>query len=520
MTRNSEHDACAATERSLTALRYFFEASLDDARMVLRTAEAIVRDRERGSGDNSPAGKPTRRPARRRGKTPLSEAQVRDIRRRYQPGESARALAEQYGLHRDAIRKIACRRTWKMFPPAPDEYRQGIPAAAQTADTEPPESNGTETATAGVDQPPDAATPRDDSTPAGATETVAGPPPAAELADGNKPATPPEGRPRPNNGRPEPRPKTPQAKLTEEQVHEIRRRYEPGASTALAPEYGVDARTIRTIACRGSWKHLPPEPGEYLQADPPRAGTSAETAAAKPTPASQPETPPRDAAATTPKKTDAAEPAPPASSASTGAAPGTAPPKTPAPIQRNDGQARDKRKKRASKLTEAQVREIRQAYRPGGKTRALGKKYGVSASNILLIAQRRIWSHLEPRPGEYIPPAAEARKPTPAPPPVPAAEPTEPPPPPPPPRRHVSAPRTAPAARPKPATVRRPNGASRNGPQSGPIDHTAARINAERQRLSPESIRSIRERAADDIPPRRIARDFGISKETVLALTS
>ena len=90
--------------------------------------------------------------------------------------------------------------------------------------------------------------------------------------------------------------------------------------------------------------------------------------------------------------------------------------------------------------------------------------------------------------------------------------------PPPPPRRHAAAQTATPAAKAEPTAPPKPNGAGRNTPQAAPTNPAAARINAEKKRLSPDSIRSIRERAADNIPPRRIARDFGISEDTVRAL--
>lgn len=50
------------------------------------------------------------------------------------------------------------------------------------------------------------------------------------------------------------------AKLTEDQVREIRARYVPGkrgtGSKALAKEYGVHYRTIEQILRRETWKHI------------------------------------------------------------------------------------------------------------------------------------------------------------------------------------------------------------------------------------------------------------------------
>ena len=365
MNHDSERPARTAAGRTLDTLKYFFEAALDDARMVLRTAQAIVRDRETGGADNSAAGKPKQPAARTQRSTPLTDTQVRDIRRRYQPGETARTLAREYG------------RTLK---------------------------------------------------------------------------------------------------------------------------------TIQEIACRGSWKHLPPEPGEYRQTDPATSGKT-------PPPASPAETPPRPAAATAPKKDEPAAAA--AAGTNTGAAatsrpahtPAAEPPKKTTPARQAGVEKHVKERITTPTLTQTQVREIRRAYRPGGKTKALAKKYGVSTNTILNIARRRSWNHLEPGPGEYMPPPADGDKPATAP-----AEPPRPP------RRRARAQTATPAAKAEPTAAPKPNGAGRNTPQAAPADHVAARINTEKQHLSPDSIRSIRERAADDVPPRRIARDFGISEETVRAL--
>ena len=105
----SERPARTAAERTLDTLKYFFEAALDDARVMLRTAQAIVRDRENGGADNSAAGKPDQPAAPSQRGTPLTEAQVRDIRRRYQPGKTAGALAQEYGRALKTIQEIACR---------------------------------------------------------------------------------------------------------------------------------------------------------------------------------------------------------------------------------------------------------------------------------------------------------------------------------------------------------------------------------------------------------------------------
>lgn len=47
-------------------------------------------------------------------------------------------------------------------------------------------------------------------------------------------------------------------KLTEQQVAEIRARYQPGYGTAaaLAREYGVTSENVQSIVHRKSWRHL------------------------------------------------------------------------------------------------------------------------------------------------------------------------------------------------------------------------------------------------------------------------
>ena len=61
---NTEHPARSAAERTLDTLKYFFEAALDDARTVLRTAQAIVRDREHSKPAEAPAAGKPKQPAR------------------------------------------------------------------------------------------------------------------------------------------------------------------------------------------------------------------------------------------------------------------------------------------------------------------------------------------------------------------------------------------------------------------------------------------------------------------------
>ena len=362
----SERPARTAAERTLDTLRYFFEAALDDARMVLRTAQAIVRDREHSApADASAAGRLKQPAARSQQSTPLTEAQVREIRRRYQPGEAASALARKYGRARTTIHDIACRRSWKHIPPGPGEYRQPAPPAPDKTTPAPHEASVPENTTT--------------------TGGSAGP-------------------------------TTPAPKESE-----------PAAPTP------ADVRT--TVGC--------------------------DTTA----------TPRRTPAAATKKKE--AAPSPTGSGQDVGM---------------------------NSQLTEAQVREIRRAYQPGGKTKTLATKYGVSTNTVLNIAHRRTWKHLKPESGEYQLPADTAGSPE-----TPPANPA--------PLRgkHVGASARTIAA----ATA---NGSDRGKRKAAPGGPAAPDVDAEKKRLSPESIRSIREQAAEGVKARRIARSFGVSEDTVHAL--
>jgi hypothetical protein len=49
----------------------------------------------------------------------------------------------------------------------------------------------------------------------------------------------------------------------------------------------------------------------------------------------------------------------------------------------------------ASKLTEAQVKEIKQKYAEGIPSRALGREYGVSKTLILYIKSGKLWSEVK-----------------------------------------------------------------------------------------------------------------------------
>ena len=76
--------ARTAVQRTLDTIEYFFEAARNNAGTVLRTAHDIVHDRDNGKPEppRGEVGQPSSRKQRER-KQPLTEAQVRDIRRRY-----------------------------------------------------------------------------------------------------------------------------------------------------------------------------------------------------------------------------------------------------------------------------------------------------------------------------------------------------------------------------------------------------------------------------------------------------
>lgn len=125
----------------------------------------------------------------------------------------------------------------------------------------------------------------------------------------------------------------PRAKLTDEQVREIRRRYTGGwgEQTQLAKEYGVSQMLISQIVRGDIWSHLDPryEPKKYE-------------------------------------------------------------PKPGGP--RRDGGAAHTR----SKLTDDQVREILSRYADGKVSqRTLAEEYGVGRQIVRNIISRRIWKHID-----------------------------------------------------------------------------------------------------------------------------
>ena len=180
--RHDDHDT--APNRAVLTLDYFLQAGLDEARIVLQTAQAVVRDRE-ATGRTEPPGPgsatkkqdepapgaekgeasrpPARtasedppapaaapattenpaqqirtRPATGKPETPaqknpaklknaraekLTAAQVREIRRTYRPNKNTKALAKKYGVTENTIRSVANRTTWDDLAPQPGEYQ-------------------------------------------------------------------------------------------------------------------------------------------------------------------------------------------------------------------------------------------------------------------------------------------------------------------------------------------------------------------------------------------------------------
>ena len=285
-----------------------------------------------------------------------------------------------------------------------------------------------------------------------------GPAPAAGHAPETAPAPPPQVESEPN-GKPDTAGTTAQGnKLTAAQVRNIRRRYRPGEGAALADKHGVTEKTIQRIARRETWSHLPPAGDEY-----------------HPT--------------------------------------------------RRPGQP-------YKKLTATKVREIRRGYRSREDAAPLAKKHGVTKQTILDVIRRTTWKALAPEPGEYDPetenavpaprtasgpespsstagpdangtnpPATSDREPK-ATPPL---------------RRKALADRAA-GATPRADTPARA-AQNRQNRQTATPPRTR-QVAAEIRRLGPESISSIRERIADEVPIRRIARDFGISEDAVTSLAN
>ena len=151
------------------------------------------------------------------------------------------------------------------------------------------------------------------------------------------------------------------------------------------------------------------------------------------------------------------------------------------------------------------MREIRRTYRPNKNTKALAKKYGVTENTIRSVANRTTWDDLAPQPGEYQPPDRPAKKQDETPPTTPS-------------RSNRNTVEATAEGRGKDA-----NGSRKGPPTAGspPVQTKNIRKAEEAQeiaRLSPDSITNIRERLADKVPVKRIARDFGVSTDTIAAL--
>ena len=180
--------------------------------------------------------------------------------------------------------------------------------------------------------------------------------------------------------------------------------------------------------------------------------------------------------------------------------PATGKPETPA--QKKPAKLKNAR---AEKLTAAQVREIRRTYRPNKNTKALAKKYSVTENTIRSVANRTTWDDLAPQPGEYQPPDRPAKKQDETPPTTPS-------------RSNRNTVEATAEGRGNDA-----NGSRKAPPTAGspPVRTKSIRKAEEAQeiaRLSPDSITNIRERLADKVPLKRIARDFGVSTNAIASL--
>ena len=149
------------------------------------------------------------------------------------------------------------------------------------------------------------------------------------------------------------------AKVNAETVRRIRREYrDPENGRELATELGVSHTTIRSIAYRESWKHLPAEPGDF--------------------------TPP-----------DKQEPDKPDQSHTGGQ------PESDANRKAN-GESTG-REPRTTGLGPQEAREIRREYL-NVPIPAIAEKHQVSETTVVDVANRRSWRSVEPAPDEYMPP--------------------------------------------------------------------------------------------------------------------
>lgn len=175
--------------------------------LILGTQADNMKDkavrRRAPSGDDHPLRKNPQLAARgeRSGRTPLKDADVLEIRRRYaeEPETTLGDLGREYRVERTSIGSIVRRETWVH-----------IGGAAAPEDR------------------------------------------TSKRATGNRhgSVTKPEARPRGSNH--------PRAKITEEQALEIRERFATGTCTkkGMAREYGIDGKALRRLLYGETWAHV------------------------------------------------------------------------------------------------------------------------------------------------------------------------------------------------------------------------------------------------------------------------
>lgn len=276
-----------------------------------------------------------------------------------------------------------------------------------------------------TDKPPKTATPSGDST---AAATAAEPDPQG-AGTPHEASAPPADAPRAEAAGAAPEKASarhnPQAKATAETVHAIRREYNGSLASAreLGNRYGMTPGNVEKIARRGSWKHLPAEPGEYVpggsrpntkmdagtvlairrefESTPvtvlaKRHGASAQTIRDIGNRRTWKHVPP-ETAESKPEH---------AGKASTPAAAGAPLNGVPLNGARLD-EARRRQEARDTNLSERQVREIRRHAKTAGRNpetiAKLADEFDVPPATIEAILDRHAWGGLQPRDDEYDP---------------------------------------------------------------------------------------------------------------------
>ena len=146
------------------------------------------------------------------------------------------------------------------------------------------------------------------------------------------------------------------AKVNTDEVLRIRREYrEPQTGRALAAELGISYTTIRSIAYRQTWKHLPAAPGDFAPAN-----------------------------KTEPAKADQSQTADDAGA-------------------KADTVTDDGGEQRTTGLDPHEVHEIRREYLQMPMP-AIARAHRVSETTIVGVANRVTWQSVERGPDEYVPP--------------------------------------------------------------------------------------------------------------------